>query len=326
MIENRTHFVFQRKRGERSSARTAFRVEVLRNVCGTFAEPKSKERSRRYHLTSLEFDKSEWDRALVEAFWSYFQIKYVPTNRRGQVLPPIYLVIGTPSKLIHGGYVVICEQQKSGRAAFLRQASYIHWIEKFALQHPPYGDITDVPSDVIGDLLNKLAVNRNIIDDIPREQAWRGWRLIEQLVAEIFKRKGYEVTLTPPARDGGWDIIAYKTNERSEVEALLIECKHWKDPVGVGVVDRLVGAASRFNVVQQPPQLMLVTTSSFTSVAKGATYQRPPIQPQLAERRDLLRMVDEVNAVSFGYVELAAYFTSLRETAQVEGRTGGPDA
>lgn len=38
-------------------------------------------------------------------------------------------------------------------------------------------------------------------------------RRYEELVAEMFRRKGYHVELTPPARDRGVDIIAIRRDE-----------------------------------------------------------------------------------------------------------------
>lgn len=90
-------------------------------------------------------------------------------------------------------------------------------------------------------------------------------RKFEELIAAIFKNKGYEVTLTPQTRDGGKDIVAiYKSPFGHQM--FVIECKKYKaeNKVGVELVRNLYGVktAERFN------QGILVTTSTFTKEAK----------------------------------------------------------
>ena len=90
-------------------------------------------------------------------------------------------------------------------------------------------------------------------------------RKFEELIAEIIRSKGYDVTLTPKTRDGGKDIIAlYKSPFGHQM--FIIECKkHNEDnKVGVELVRGLYGVktAERYN------QAILVTTSTFTRDAK----------------------------------------------------------
>lgn len=90
-------------------------------------------------------------------------------------------------------------------------------------------------------------------------------RKFEELIAEIFRNKGYDVTLTPKTRDGGKDIVAlYKSPFGHQM--FIVECKkHSEDnKVGVELVRGLYGVktAERYN------QAILVTTSTFTKDAK----------------------------------------------------------
>jgi restriction endonuclease Mrr len=90
-------------------------------------------------------------------------------------------------------------------------------------------------------------------------------RKFEELIADIFKNKGYEVTLTPKTRDGGKDIIAlYKSPFGHQL--FIIECKRYKEvnKVGVEIVRGLFGVKSAENY----NQAILVTTSSFSRDAK----------------------------------------------------------
>jgi hypothetical protein len=89
-------------------------------------------------------------------------------------------------------------------------------------------------------------------------------RKFEELIAEIFKEKGYDVTLTPTSRDGGKDIIAaYNTPLGHQL--FIVECKRYKEKnkVGVEVVRGLYGVqiAGNYN------QGIIATTSTFTKDA-----------------------------------------------------------
>lgn len=57
------------------------------------------------------------------------------------------------------------------------------------------------------------------------------WRKFEELSAQFFKNKGYDVMLGKGRKDGGADIIAQK-----DTEVIIIQCKKWKDKVGVSEI------------------------------------------------------------------------------------------
>ena len=89
-------------------------------------------------------------------------------------------------------------------------------------------------------------------------------RKFEELIAELFKDKGYEVTLTPKTKDGGKDIIAlYKSSFGHQL--YIIECKRYKETnkVGVEVVRSLYGVKTAENY----NQAIVATTSTFTKDA-----------------------------------------------------------
>jgi restriction system protein len=91
-------------------------------------------------------------------------------------------------------------------------------------------------------------------------------RRFEELVAELFRDKGYDVELTPPSKDGGIDIIAVS---RSDVGSAmtLIECKRYAESnrVGVDIVRGLYGVVEE----QKASRGQIVTTSYFTKGAKA---------------------------------------------------------
>ncbi len=87
-------------------------------------------------------------------------------------------------------------------------------------------------------------------------------RSFEELVAAIFKNNGFSVELTPQTRDGGVDIIAVQHSILTGQSVNLIECKRYAPDrkVGIGVVQRLLGAVNQMNATKG----ILVTTSFFS--------------------------------------------------------------
>jgi len=92
------------------------------------------------------------------------------------------------------------------------------------------------------------------------------WREFEYIIEELYKRMGYETELTPPQKDGGRDIIANANRiEPGKLEHLLIECKKYvEEPVGISIVQRLLGVVSSEKVNKG----VIVTTSRFTKPAR----------------------------------------------------------
>ncbi|MBO6754675.1 MAG: restriction endonuclease, partial [Spongiibacter sp.] len=91
-------------------------------------------------------------------------------------------------------------------------------------------------------------------------------RQFEEVVAELFREKGYEVELTKRTRDGGKDIIAISKDHFGIKLKYFIECKHYgeKNKVGVDVVRNLHGVK---NTKDGPNKTIIATTSSFTADA-----------------------------------------------------------
>jgi HJR/Mrr/RecB family endonuclease len=96
-------------------------------------------------------------------------------------------------------------------------------------------------------------------------------REFEEIVAEVFLQKGFEVTLTQATRDGGRDIIAL--HETMGIRSkLLIECKRYapERKVGIAVVQRLYGV----KVAEGATKALVATTSSFSKDARVFAQQR----------------------------------------------------
>lgn len=112
-------------------------------------------------------------------------------------------------------------------------------------------------------------------------------REFEKLVAEVFRRQGYNVELTPTTRDGGCDIIATR-NINGLPFMLLIECKRYgrKNHVGVQLIRSLLGVQSD----RKANKAVLVTTSSFTQDAR-VFAERQQHLISLVDFDDLLHMM-----------------------------------
>lgn len=114
-------------------------------------------------------------------------------------------------------------------------------------------------------------------------------RKFEELVAELFRHKGYDVVLTPKTRDGGLDMRAFY---KSDVGTLLtlIECKRYAPDkrVSVDVVRALHGVRDD----QKATNALIVTTSSFTKDAKSF-QDRNKHQIELADQASLQKWLNE---------------------------------
>jgi len=124
----------------------------------------------------------------------------------------------------------------------------------------PITDINNIRIDVseVNDwMLNELNEN-------PTELYQLSPRRFEELIAEIFIRKGYDVELTPTTHDGGIDIYAASKNDLGSF-LYLVECKKYKPTkkVGVKVIRDLYGVLSKENATYG----IIVTTSDFTKPA-----------------------------------------------------------
>jgi Restriction endonuclease len=115
---------------------------------------------------------------------------------------------------------------------------------------------------VSADVLALLAVNPDLVHSLTPRQ-------FEEVMAELFGKDGYDVTLTATSRDGGADLFVL---DKRDIGSFLyvVECKKYRTdrPVGVGFVRQL------FGVVQSKRATagILATTSYFTRDAKA--YQR----------------------------------------------------
>ncbi len=118
-----------------------------------------------------------------------------------------------------------------------------------------------------GAIVQFTAINRELIEYLSRHPELMremNQRTFEELVAEIFRNQGFDVTLTPRTRDGGRDVQAAMHNSLGRF-LYYVECKRYAETnhVGVGVVRELYGVVMQENVTHG----VIATTSTFTTDA-----------------------------------------------------------
>lgn len=105
----------------------------------------------------------------------------------------------------------------------------------------------------------------------------------EDLVAEIFKRKGFSVKKTPQTGDFGVDLIATQSGS----PAIAIQCKRYNENNTVGSEDvmKLKGGASMYSATS----CMLITTSYLTKKAKEASSS---LRIEIWERENVFNEIE----------------------------------
>ncbi|MEH1805426.1 restriction endonuclease [Nostoc sp.] len=253
----------------------------------------------------MSINRELYSEEVADAFWKRFDIVHINQKRRGKKIPRIYRVVGSSQKLFYGGYIVICEPTLPNREAFVKQNSYEYWSDQFYLSSGIYANPSD-QNAAIALLLNKISTNSEILRDIPTKT---DWRVFEEIVAEIFRKFGYEIELTKKTRDGGKDIIALRKNGSEITERLLIECKHWQAKIDVKSIRSLIGVAVTQN--ELPTGIILATTSTFTEDAKELKINfNISIELDLKDYDDILHWIGDYNAIQLTPAEIEQY---LRE-------------
>ncbi|MEZ8292842.1 restriction endonuclease, partial [Vibrio splendidus] len=85
------------------------------------------------------------------------------------------------------------------------------------------------------------------------------WREFEQLTAYYFTERRYNTHLSGGGQaDGGVDLIVSKRGRTG-----VVQCKHWKKPVGVSVVREMLGV----KINRSADYVFVVSSSGFSRVA-----------------------------------------------------------
>lgn len=304
-ICNKKYYIFRRYRYYKAHPKSKFQVEILPGILANFGESRGRYHSCQYHLLQLSFSKDLYTEEVADTFWRRFKILHIDCKRRGKKIPRIYRVVGSSQKTFYGGYVVICEPNLITREVFVRQNSYEYWLDNFYLNSGLYSNPVD-QKEIIAILLNKISTNSAILHDIPTKT---DWRMFEEIVAEIFRKFGYEIELTKRTRDGGKDIIALRKSGDEVTERLIIECKHWQSKIDVKPIRNLIGVAVTQD--ELPTGIILATTSTFTKDAKDLKINPTiSIKLDLKDYNDVLNWIGDYNALQLTPAEIEQY---LRE-------------
>lgn len=91
------------------------------------------------------------------------------------------------------------------------------------------------------------------------------WVQFEHLVGEAYRRRGYRVSENPTkGADDGIDLWLEKNGDQN-----LVQCKHWKQNVGVSVVREHLGVVSAYNAQRG----IIVSSGAFTAAARDFAQQ-----------------------------------------------------
>ncbi|MEE2026132.1 restriction endonuclease, partial [Alkalimonas mucilaginosa] len=138
----------------------------------------------------------------------------------------------------------------------------------------------------IAELISALKESPYLLDKVTPRQ-------FEEIVAEVFRSKGFEVDLTKRTRDGGKDIIAVHTDGIGIKNKYFVECKRYAESnkISVDVVRTLYGV---MNTMDGPNKAIIVTTSTFTDDARKFVKQeaRSSWDLALVDRAQLLDWLD----------------------------------
>lgn len=129
-------------------------------------------------------------------------------------------------------------------------------------------------------LLRRLADQPNLLYDLRPRQ-------LEELVAELYAREGFEVELTPETHDGGVDLFVVKRTPFGSLLTVIDTKLHRADrPVGVGIVRQMFGVVE----ARRASAGVIATTSYFSRDAMQ--FQADvPFRLGLQDFGDLHRML-----------------------------------
>ena len=108
-----------------------------------------------------------------------------------------------------------------------------------------------VLAETVPDILVAIGREERALRDVP-------WRTLEEIVAELLRSKGLEVTVTNMTRDGGRDIVARGELVPGEPSEIAVSVKQ-EEVVGIAA------ARDALYANQDYPLVMLATAGSFSA-------------------------------------------------------------
>lgn len=111
-----------------------------------------------------------------------------------------------------------------------------------------------------------------------------GGTQFEHFLANIYRKQGYKVKVTPPSGDYGADLVIEKNNVR-----IVVQAKRHKKNVGIKAVQEVIGAKSHY----QAQEGWVVTNSNYTEAAVNLARSNGI---RLVRRKELVEMMIAVKA------------------------------
>lgn len=101
------------------------------------------------------------------------------------------------------------------------------WINRVEADKPDYTSQVQI---LIRGISHEFA---QLVAEDPETLDHLEWRDLERMMARVMSGLGFSVTLTPPSKDGGKDLILACNIKQGE-QSYIVELKHWRSGKGVG--------------------------------------------------------------------------------------------
>jgi restriction endonuclease len=138
-------------------------------------------------------------------------------------------------------------------------------------------------NDLCIDLCKLVAANVRVLNFVE-------WREVERIVATAFEGLGFEVELTPAAKDGGKDIIA-RCELRGHLHTYYIEVKHWRS--GKRVSMKELSHFIQVNVRCRTDGALFLSTSGYTSTVHERLAEVTQRRLQLGDNETIVSLCQQ---------------------------------
>lgn len=146
--------------------------------------------------------------------------------------------------------------------------------------------VQDIIIDTCRKLAIKVAYNPQYIMDVE-------WRDLERIIATIFSDFGYNVELTPSAKDGGKDVIVWYKGA-----SYIIEIKHWKGNCRVG--QRYISDFVKVVIKENRECGLYLSTSGYTVNAFEALAKLEKTKIRYGDRISMHTLMKIYHRVNYG--------------------------
>ena len=143
-----------------------------------------------------------------------------------------------------------------------------------------FGEVAMVVRLMAEQLCSLVAKNPNTLREIE-------WRDLERLLSFALQEIGFSIELTPPAKDGGKDIIAYCIVAK-ESRTYYIEVKHWRSAANPG--DCHVADFVAVNAANETDGGLFLSSSGFTKSVYGRISELCKQRVRLGEQDKIVSL------------------------------------